>query len=192
MPLQPARHEDPAPSTWIERFAALVPPGSAVLDVAAGGGRHSRFFVQRGHPVVAVDRDIAALRGPGIEPVIADLEGGNPWPLGARRFGGVIVTNYLHRPILDAIVGAVAPDGALLYETFAVGNETVGRPGRPEYLLGHGELLTAAEGLRIVAYEDGFLADPERFVQRLAAVRSGSEDPPRRDPLAPDPEGGEG
>src|SRR6185369_11971594 len=172
MPLQPARHEDPAPSTWIERFVALVPPGSAVLDVAAGGGRHSRFFVQRGHPVVAVDRDIAALRGPGIEPVIADLEGGNPWPLGARRFGGVIVTNYLHRPILDAIVGAVAPGGVLLYETFAVGNERFGKPSNPDFLLRPGELLEAVrDRLRVVAYEDVEVSAPRpAMVQRIAAV----------------------
>lgn len=174
MSLQPARHEDPEPSAWIGRFAALVPQGATILDVAAGGGRHSRFFVQRGHPVVAVDRDIAALRGPGIEPVLADLEGSNPWPLGARRFGGVIVTNYLHRPILDAIVGAVAPGGALLYETFAVGNERFGKPSNPDFLLRPGELLEAVRNrLRVIAYEDLEVAIPRpAMVQRIAAVNA--------------------
>jgi SAM-dependent methyltransferase len=174
MPLQPGRHEDLAPSAWIERFAALVPPGSTVLDVAAGGGRHSRFFVQRGHPVVAIDRDTSALHAQGIETVMADLEAGHPWPLGARRFGGVIVTNYLHRPILDAIVAAVAPHGVLLYETFAVGNERFGKPSNPDFLLRPGELLEVVrDRLRVVAYEDLEVSTPRpAMVQRIAAVNA--------------------
>jgi SAM-dependent methyltransferase len=174
MPLQPDRHDDAAPSAWIERFAALVPPGAAVLDVAAGGGRHSRLFVQRGHPVVAVDRDTSALHAPGIETIMADLEAGGPWPLGARRFGGVVVANYLHRPILDAIVGAVAPGGVLLYETFAVGNERFGKPSNPNFLLRPGELLeTVRDRLRVVAYEDLEVSEPRpAMIQRIAAVNA--------------------
>ena len=106
----------------------------------------------------------------GIEIIVADIENG-PWPLAGRRFDAVVVTNYLWRPLLPAIVECVAPGGVLLYETFATGNQTVGKPSRPDFLLQPGELLRAAAGLRIVAYEDGFLTDPERYVQRLAAVR---------------------
>ena len=188
-----AAHASSVPSAWVRRWSHLVANGATVLDVACGSGRHVRWFAQRGARVTGVDRDAAALAplANAAEIVVADIEAG-PWPFANRRFDAVVVTNYLWRPLFPALRAALAPGGVLLYETFAVGNETVGRPGRPEFLLGHGELLTAAEGLRIVAYEDGFLADPERFVQRLAAVRSGSEDPPRRDPLAPDPEGGEG
>jgi SAM-dependent methyltransferase len=173
MPPQPGHHEQIAASAWVERFAHLVPAGSPVLDVAAGGGRHSRFFTQRNHPVVAADRDTAVLNGlPGIEVVTADLENGNPWPLGSRRFGGVIVTNYLHRPILPAIVEAVAPGGALLYETFAVGNERFGKPSNPDFLLRPGELLETVRGrLRVVAYEDIEIAQPKpAMVQRIAAI----------------------
>ncbi|HEX2115864.1 MAG TPA: class I SAM-dependent methyltransferase [Alphaproteobacteria bacterium] len=173
MASQPGRHEELAPSAWIERFAAHVPAGAPVLDVAAGSGRHSRFFVRRGHPVVAIDRDTTALQGmAGIEVLTADLEGGNPWPLGAQRFGGVVVTNYLHRPILGAIVAAVAPGGALLYETFAIGNERFGKPSNPDFLLRPGELLEAVRGrLRVIAYEDLEISSPRpAMVQRIAAV----------------------
>ena len=149
-----------------------------------------RLFLARGHPVVAVDRDTAGLADiagtPGLEILAVDLETGQPWPLGERRFAGVVVTNYLHRPTLPAIVAAVAPGGALLYETFAAGNESVGKPSRPDFLLQPGELLRACAGLRVVAYEDGFLASPDRFVQRIAAVRepgNGSADKPTRYPL---------
>ncbi|TFY96742.1 class I SAM-dependent methyltransferase [Ramlibacter rhizophilus] len=165
-------HGTEAPSEWIVRWSHLAPAAGAVLDVACGRGRHLRWFAARGHAVLGVDRDQAALdsvHGLG-ETLAADIENG-PWPLAGRRFGVVVVTNYLWRPLLPTLVASVAPGGLLLYETFAVGNETVGKPSRPDFLLRPGELLDACEGLRVVAYEDGFRADPERFVQRIAAVR---------------------
>ncbi len=164
-------HGSLAPSPWVQRWSALVREGARVLDVACGSGRHLRWFAQRGCRVTGVDRDAAAvepLRALG-EIVVADIENG-PWPFAGRRFDAVVVTNYLWRPLLPAITASVAEGGVLLYETFAVGNETVGKPSRPDFLLRPGELLQVAAGLRVVAYEDGFLAEPERYVQRLAAV----------------------
>jgi SAM-dependent methyltransferase len=168
----PPAHAGLAPAPWITRFGAALPPGAAVLDVACGSGRHLRWFAERGCRVTGVDRDAAALeplRGLG-ETVVADIEAG-PWPFDGRRFDAVVVTNYLWRPLLPAVVAAVAEGGWLLVETFAVGNETVGKPSNPAFLLRPGELLEAAAALRTVAYEDGFLAAPARFVQRIAAVR---------------------
>lgn len=165
-------HGSLAPSPWVQRWSVLVREGASVLDVACGSGRHLRWFAQRGCRVTGVDRDAAAiepLRALG-EIVVADIENG-PWPFAGRRFDAVVVTNYLWRPLLPAIVDSVAEGGVLIYETFAAGNETVGKPSRPDFLLRPGELLQAAAGLRVVAYEDGFLAEPERYLQRLAAVR---------------------
>jgi SAM-dependent methyltransferase len=146
--------------------------------VACGVGRHTRLFLGRGHPVVAVDRDVvgvADLEGtPGLEIVEADLETGEPFPFAGRTFGGVVVTNYLHRPILPAIVEAVAPGGVLLYETFARGHAEIGgRPSNPDFLLLPGELLEAVRGrLRVVAYEDVACGPPTpAAVQRIAAIR---------------------
>ncbi|MBV8534827.1 MAG: class I SAM-dependent methyltransferase [Alphaproteobacteria bacterium] len=169
-------HLDRAPpSSWVCRFAHLVPKGAVVLDVAAGSGRHAEYFLQHNHPVVAVDRDISALMRPAasgaLETLTADLEAG-AWPLGPRRFGGVVVTNYLHRPLFPALVAAVATGGVLIYETFARGNERFGKPSNPDFLLKPGELLEAVRGrLRVVAYEDLEVSEPRPArVQRIAAV----------------------
>jgi SAM-dependent methyltransferase len=164
------------PSEWIARFAGLAPPAGRVLDVAAGSGRHTRFFLERGHPVTAVDRDTSGLADlkddPALEILEFDLETGASWPFGDREFEAVVATNYLHRPILPDIVGAVAPGGVLLYETFARGQERFGRPQNPDFLLKPGELLDAVRpALRVLAYEDLVLTDPSpRAVQRIAAV----------------------
>ena len=169
--------EGAAPSAWVQRFASYIPRGQ-VLDLAAGHGRHARFFRARGHPVTAVDRDLAGLadlRGDAdLEMIRADLEDGSRLPLGDRRFAGVIVTNYLHRPLLPAIVAAVAADGCLIYETFAAGNERHGRPANPDFLLHPGELLDAVRGqLVVLAYENLEVSEPRpAMVQRIAALRA--------------------
>ncbi len=182
-------HDRQAPSEWVLRWAHLAPAGRPVLDVACGGGRHLLEFSERGHPVTGVDRDPQALAaaawhldGAG-ELVQADIENG-PWPFADRAFGAVVVTHYLWRPLLPTLVAAIEPGGVLLYETFATGQETVGRPSRPDFLLRPGELLAACAGLRVVAYEDGFESAPDRFVQRVAAVREPTGGPLARYPLS--------
>lgn len=179
-------HEGLAPSSWVQRWSHLVPAGASVLDVACGSGRHVRWFAARGGRVTGVDRDaeaVAPLRELA-EIVVADIENG-PWPFAGRRFDAVVVTNYLWRPLLPAIVDAVADGGVLIYETFAAGHETVGRPSNPAFLLAPAELLGAARGLRIVAFEDGFEPAPPRFVQRMAAVREATGSAPPRHRLSP-------
>jgi SAM-dependent methyltransferase len=145
--------------------------------VAAGRGRHTRYFKSLGHHVTAVDRDISGLRdraGSGVEILAADLEDGSPWPLGGRQFDGVVVTNYLHRPLVPRLAGALAPGGVLIYETFGVGNERFGKPSNPDFLLRPGELLdfAAAHGLQVLAYECGEVTEPKRaIIQRMVAQR---------------------
>ena len=171
-------HDRLVPSAWVQRWSHLVPTGASVLDVACGSGRHVRWFAQRACRVTCVDRDAAALEPlqDVAEVLVADIEGG-PWPLAGRRFDAVIVTNYLWRELLPQVVDNVADGGVLIYETFSVGNQTVGKPSNPLFLLRRGELLAAARGLRVVAFEDGFLSAPDRFVQRIAAVREAPSHP---------------
>ena len=174
----PAHVHSDVPSAWVCRWAELVPAGGGVLDVATGGGRHARYFAARGHPVEAVDRDAAGLAGlagmAGITARCADLESA-PWPYAGRTFAGIIVTNYLHRPLFPRLLAALAPGGVLIYETFAAGNERYGRPANPDFLLRHGELLEVVRGrLTVVAYEDLLVSVPKPArVQRICAVDPG-------------------
>jgi len=179
-------------SAWVRRWSHLVPPGGQVLDVACGSGRHLAWFVQQGHPVLGMDRDAQTLAAIDLPPErcqthVADIES-QPWPLPNRKFSGVVVTHYLWRPLLPILVASVDTGGVLIYETFASGQETIGRPSRADFLLRPGELLQACQGLRVVAYEDGFEAvsakAPGRFVQRIAAVREGAEAGPHTHRLA--------
>lgn len=172
--------EPTAISPWVQRFARFIPARGPVLDVAAGGGRHTRFLLGLGYRVTAVDRDVSALAELAdqrtLTIIAADLEDGGPWPFGGQLFAGVVVTNYLHRPLLPDIVASVAPGGCLIYETFAAGNERFGKPSNPDFLLRPGELLDAARGrLTVVAYENLEVAEPNpAVVQRIAAVRGGA------------------
>ena len=162
------------PSNWVRRFADMIPKNGSVLDVACGAGRHSRLLAAMGFNVTAVDRDVTAFVDPpdNVALIQADLEI-HPWPFDQREFAGVIVTNYLHRPLLPLIVAAVTRGGMLIYETFAVGNEKFGRPSRAEFLLQPGELLnTAHDQLEVIAYENIAVNEPKpAMVQRIAAMR---------------------
>ena len=172
-----ANHRTDAPSAWVQRFAPRIRPGGRVLDLACGFGRHARMLSAMGFVVDAVDRDaeaIAALAGtPRVHALAADLEAG-PWPYPGMRFDGIVVTNYLHRPLLPVLAASVADGGLLIYEAFAQGNERYGRPSNPQFLLAPGELLKAAAGLRVIAYEDLYVDIPRpALVQRISCQLSG-------------------
>ena len=176
----PGPHELQTPSPWVVRWAGLIRPGGAALDVACGHGRHTRHLAALGVRVTAVDRDAAALAElsglDGVRTVQADLEGA-PWPFAAGAFDGVVVTNYLHRPLFLALAASLAPGGVLIYETFMAGNERYGKPSNPDFLLRPHELAEAWRGrLEVVAFEQGRVERPKpAVIQRICALRG----PPR-------------
>jgi SAM-dependent methyltransferase len=181
---KPDQHESMGqPSPWVARFAELIPAGEA-LDLACGAGRHSRLLAEKGHAVVAVDRNenmLALAASDGIRTMLVDLETGDPaqsWPFEANRFAGIVVTNYLHRPLWPSLIVSLAENGVLIYETFARGNEQFGKPSNPDFLLARGELLEVAReyGLRVVAYEDGLVSSPKpAVVQRICMIKPGKD-----------------
>lgn len=164
------------PSPWVMRFASQVPAGAKVLDLACGSGRHTKIFLDRGHPVTALDRNISRLAiapdTPGLTVLAGDLEDGSPWPLAGQKFGAVVVTNYLYRPLFPKIIASLAPGGLLIYETFALGNERFGKPRNPDHLLKPDELMDAfGEALRVIAYEDIERPSPKSArIQRICAM----------------------
>jgi len=192
------------PSPWVLRFASLIEKGGRILDLACGGGRHGRLFLERGCRVTLLDRDTGAVadlaNDPKAEIVTADLEGG-PEPfapegaLAGRTFDGVVVVNYLYRPLLPALIAAIAPGGALIYETFARGNERFTKPRNPDHLLKSGELIAAVAGeLQVVAYEHGIVAKGPipGVIQRICAVRAAvpsTRDDGEPEPVAVEPKG---
>lgn len=167
------------PSAWVARFAPLAHSGEA-LDLACGNGRHARLLAAQGLQVTALDRNPDALvnaSGPGIVTMEVDLEAeGAVWPFAAGRFSAIVVTNYLHRPLFAQLAASLRPDGILIYETFAQGNQIYGKPSNPDFLLAPGELLELARegGLQVLAYEDGHVERPHPAqVQRLCAAGPG-------------------
>jgi len=170
------------PSDWVRRFAPLIRKGGHVLDLAAGAGRHTRLLLNMGLNVTAIDRDVDALRGfvgprcdvRQIDLERNDLETGDPDGVLARLgdgYDGIVVANYLHRPLLRPLAAALAPGGVLIYQTFMVGNERFGRPRNPNFLLRPGELLNAFAALTVIAFEQGEVTRPRpAMIQRIAAI----------------------
>lgn len=168
---------DAPPSAWVRRWAPLLPAGGRVLDLACGAGRHARFLAGLGLRVDAVDIDLGPAAPwhdtPGITWQTRDLEHGSGH-IEAAAYQGIVVVNYLHRPLFPELLAGLAPrGGVLIYETFAHGQQAYGRPRNPAHLLMPGELLELARGiLRIVAYEDIHESAPTPSrVQRLCAVK---------------------
>lgn len=175
--MPPDQHNQTPTSPWVVRFLPLV--SAPVLDLACGSGRHVGLLVAHGLAVTAVDRDLSRLGDlrdhARVTAIETDLESGiAPWRPEPGIYGGVIVTNYLHRPLLPALVAALKPGGVLIYETFAQGNEALGKPSNPDFLLHPGELLDAVQvRLTVVAYEHGMVAQPRpAVIQRLCAVQA--------------------
>ena len=168
-------------SGWVMRWISLIQAQGKALDLACGAGRHTRIMLDRGFCVAAVDVNIeqmSALRGrPNLELIQADLEHG-PWPFSDATFDGIVVSNYLHRPLFANLLASLRPGGILIYETFAAGNAEFGRPSNPDFLLQPGELLRLVDGkARVIAYEDVYVDAPKpALIQRIcAAANSGSQ-----------------
>jgi SAM-dependent methyltransferase len=181
-------HANEAVSEWVQAWAHLIPAAGSVLDLASGRGRHARWLARRAYQVLALDRDATALAELALEPGVttrcADLEHA-PWPLAGSQFDGIVVTNYLHRPLVTDLLASLAPGGVLIYETFAAGNGELGKPSNPDFLLQPGELLEMVRGrLRVLAFQDVFRSTPApAFIQRICAVREplqGASDPCKR------------
>jgi SAM-dependent methyltransferase len=169
-------------SPWVRRFAGLIPANSRVLDLACGGGRHSRYAASLGHSVLAVDKDVSALSANPSQNIhclsfdleLSDSSSHDDWPLAPDQFGGIIVTNYLHRPLMRDLLLSLRAGGVLIYETFAQDNGLFGKPSSPDFLLLPGELLRLASSqpeFHVLAFEDGYVSEPKAaMLQRICLI----------------------
>lgn len=153
-----------APSPWLVANLDCVSEGARVLDVASGRGRHALALAARGCRVTAVDRDAEALAvlaadaarlGLTVETVARDLEGDPPADLGTALYDVVLVTHYLHRPLMPSLVRALAPGGVLIYETFTRAQAARGKPTNPAFLLEPGELPRLVAPLVVLRQREG-------------------------------------
>lgn len=166
-----------APSPWVVQYIPLVNKNDRILDLACGSGRHAIWLAGQGYHVDAIDRDTQAVSGmvgiDNIKVFILDLEAGN-WPSADQRYGGIIVSRYLHRPLLRALAEILTPGGVLIYETFMAGNERHGKPSNPDFLLQPDELLaTYSPLLDVIAFEQGEEMTPRPAVmQRICAKKT--------------------
>ena len=165
------------PSNWVEKYLEIIPKGGTVLDLACGSGRHTRLLLNTGRSVTALDRDVSKLEDLSnnnhLKIFKFDLEGNVPWPFNAESFDGIIVVNYLYRPLFPMIIDALAVNGVLIYQTFAIGNEKYGRPNNPDYLLKNNELLNEfGEQLQVVKFDHGYIRRPSpAIMQSICCIK---------------------
>ncbi len=146
------------PDEWVQEHLSEIRAGGHVLDLACGSGRHSRLLLARGYRVTCVDKDTSDLSDlvdlPSCTVMEADLENGHPWPLDTR-FDGILVVNYLHRPLFRSIREALLPGAVLIYRTFMEGHQRLGKPSNPDFLLQPNELREAFSDMEIVSFSQG-------------------------------------
>ena len=164
------------PSRWVTEHASLISAGGRVLDLACGGGRHAIWLARQGYQVDAIDRDASAVaRMSGINNIhvhIVDLEADKAYTFN-HHYDGIIVSRYLHRPLLKTLALILNPNGVLIYETFMLGNEQYGKPSNPNFLLQPNELLDVYSPLlKIIAFVQGEVTEPKPAVmQRICAIK---------------------
>jgi 2-polyprenyl-3-methyl-5-hydroxy-6-metoxy-1,4-benzoquinol methylase len=146
------------------------------LDVAMGRGRHIVPIARAGFRVFGVDVKLDAIRdavatasaaGVHLHAWCADL---TQHPLPGSRFDLIVVSRYLQRDLFPDLKAAVAPHGAVLYETFTTAQRALGvGPTSPDHLLEPGELRRRFDDWDVLFYEETL--GPEA-VARIAARRS--------------------
>jgi len=162
-------------SPWIGKYASLIPLDRPVLDLACGAGRHSLYLLDAGYDVTAVDINISSIAAyqekVELSIVEADLEK-DRWPFSRGAFSGIVVVNYLWRPLFADIAESLTPGGILLYDTFALGNEKYGRPRNPDFLLAPGKLAEFfGVSLEIVDFFEGVVDEPSPACRQAIVAR---------------------
>ena len=162
-------------SNWVKYcLKKLTCKNGYVLDLACGTGRHSIFLSKLGYNVLAVDIDehkLNCFSGKFIKKKVIDVENIHNWPLAKEKFNAIIVTNFLNRKIFPSIIRSIKKGGHLIYETFSEGQQNIGRPTNPKYILKPRELIRLSNKMQLVSYENVYINNLSNhlFQQRILA-----------------------
>jgi tellurite methyltransferase len=165
------------PSPWLFECGDLIPRAGRALDVACGRGRHTLLLASTGLEVTALDRNAAALArlqdqadrlGLPVHTRVVDLETAAV-DLGDDGYDLVLVTRYLHRPLMPHLLLSLAPGGVLIYETFLDRQAEHGHPKNPDFLLKPGELVALVKPLEVLRQFEGEFAG--NWLSAVAARR---------------------
>tara|TARA_A100001011_G_C14313991_1_gene847024 strand:+ start:2509 stop:3018 length:510 start_codon:yes stop_codon:yes gene_type:complete len=163
-------------SNWVKYCLEVIPSKKGIaLDLACGKGRHSMFLSSYGYHVLAVDinkENLSCFDNKLIEKKTKDIENLKNWPLKEKKFDIIVVTNFLNRTIFPSIIKSINKGGYLIYETFSEGQQNVGKPSNPDYILQRRELITLCFQLNLIAYEEIHTENPinNTFKQRILSM----------------------
>ena len=149
-----ARHE-PQPCAVLAQHAAHLPRQGLAVDLACGRGGNALWLARRGLTVHAWDRSEAGIEslraetskhGLAIQAEVRDVV---LKPPEAERYDALVVSYFLDRSLMPALLAAVRQGGILYYQTFLVGHPGSG-PRNPDFLLRPGELSGYCAGWQIL------------------------------------------
>ncbi len=109
---QKARGSSPwaQPEPWVMEHAATLPPGSRILDLGAGIGRHALAFARAGHHVTALDAAEAATAA-----------------VAAAAFTQGLTVDTCHAPMTDLPFAPASFDHVLAWNVIYHGDEAIVR-----------------------------------------------------------------
>lgn len=167
------------PSQLLLDYAYLLtrePLTGPVLDLACGNGRNGVFLAQKNLSVICCDssqealdkaRKLATDSNATVKLWHIDLEQKGVNPLSEDRYGGILVFQYLHRPLIPCIKKALKGGGIGIYETFTNEQPKFGKPHNPDFLLRPGELFEWFRGWEVLYYFEGTKEKPRRALAQI-------------------------
>ncbi|MCG7900316.1 MAG: methyltransferase domain-containing protein [Candidatus Thiodiazotropha lotti] len=155
------------PAEVLLNNAHLLPKQGSTLDLACGLGGNALFLASRGFVVEAWDLSAVAIqrleqsaRQQNLNNLHARVRDVENHPPSTEQFDVIVVSYFLERALIPALIQALKPDGLLFYQTFtqlAVSSEG---PQNPAFRLADQELLQLFRDLKVRLYrEEGRLGD---------------------------------
>jgi SAM-dependent methyltransferase len=142
---KPALLEPRPPSPMLVRHLSAA-AGKCAIDLACGSGRHTRYLLDEGFCVDAVDISAVVLErlgeqteGKPVTLIETDLDTFAPQK---ERYDLAIMTNYLDRDLIRRTAVSLKKGALFFIETYMAHPENEKQDSNPTFLLQPGELHT--------------------------------------------------